>query len=146
MWRMRQEMPEKGHISGPSQIYFFLREKKARDFSTIQVAPKPIKQRVGQRAPERDPVGEASNPAARQAIGCPFTEAISVTPAQIEEARVSLFECPTCLATRDITPKGNRVKFPWHPRRKTATPNQGLRWVKRGITWRLSDEGSVTPT
>src|SRR5712691_8712245 len=33
---MRQEMPEKGRISGPSQVYLLLREKKTRDFSTIQ--------------------------------------------------------------------------------------------------------------
>ena len=103
------------------------------------VAPKPTKQHVGQRAPERDPVGETSAPSVRQAMGCPFTEAISVTPSQMEEARVSLFECPTCLAVRDITPKRNRVKFPWHPRRKTTTPNHGLRWVKRGIAWRLDN-------
>jgi len=102
-------------------------EHARRTLPLPQVAPKPTKQRVGQRAPERDPVGETSAPSVRQAIGCPFTEAILVTPSQMEEARVSLFEGPTCLAVRDITPKGNRVKFPWHPRRKTTTPNQGLR-------------------
>ena len=101
------------------------------------VAPKPAKQRVGQRAPERDPVGETSAPDGGQAIGCSFTERISVTLSQIEEARVSLFECPTCLAVRDIKSKGDRVKFPWHPRRKTTTPHQGLRWVKRESAWRL---------
>jgi hypothetical protein len=41
-----------------------------------QVAPKPTKQRVGQRAPERDPVGETSAPSGGQAIGCSFTENI----------------------------------------------------------------------
>jgi hypothetical protein len=104
-----------------------------------QVAPKPTKQRVGQRAPERDPVGETSAPSSSQAIGCPFTESIEVTLSQMEEASVSLFECPTCLAVRDIKPKGDHVKFPWHPRRKTTTPNQGLRWVKREIAWKLFD-------
>jgi hypothetical protein len=105
-----------------------------------QVTPKPTKQRVGQRAPERDPVGETSAPPSSQAIGCPFTKSIEVTPAQMEEAGVSLFECPTCLATRDITPtKEGRVKFPWHPRRKTTTPNQGVRWVKQETAWKLSN-------
>jgi len=104
-----------------------------------QVAPKPSKPRVGQRAPERDPVGEAAASSVRKAIGCSFTEEIPVTLAQIREAGVSRFECPTCLAVRDIPPKGGRVKFPWHPRRTTTTPNQGLRWVKREIAWRPSD-------
>jgi DNA polymerase III delta prime subunit len=121
------------------------REQEAMSGTTTlpmpQVTPKPTKQRVGQRAPERDPVGETGAPAVRQAIGCPFIEAIAVTPAQMEEAGVSLFECPTCLAVRDITPtKGGQVKFPWHPRRKTTTPNHGLRWVIRGIAWSLSSE------
>ncbi len=104
-----------------------------------QVAPKPTQPRVGQRAPERDPIGEMSAPSVRKAIGCSFTEVIEVTLAQIEEAKISCFECPTCLATRDIQPKGGRVKFPWHPKRTTNTPNQGARWVKREIAWKLSD-------
>ena len=104
-----------------------------------QVSPKPTQPRVGQRAPERDPVGERAASSVRKAIGCSFTEEIPVTLAQIREAGVSRFECPTCLAVRDIPPKGGRVKFPWHPKRTTSTPNQGLRWVKREIAWRLSD-------
>jgi hypothetical protein len=104
-----------------------------------QVSPKPTQPRVGQRAPERDPVGETTASSVRKATGCSFTEVIVVTLAQIEEAGVSHFECPTCLAVRDIPPKGGRVKFPWHPKRTTTTPNQGLRWVKREIAWKLFD-------
>jgi DNA polymerase III delta prime subunit len=104
-----------------------------------QVFPKPTQPRVGRRAPERDPVGETSAPSVHKATGCSFTEVIEVTLSQMEEADVSRFECPTCLAVRDIPPKGGRVKFPWHPRRTTTTPNQGLRWVKRKIVWKLSD-------
>ena len=104
-----------------------------------QVAPKPTKRRVGQRAPERDPVGEASIPVSRQTIGCSFTEEIPVTFSQMEEAEVFRFECPTCLATQNIKPKGDRVKFSWHPKRKTNTPNYGSRWVKRESAWKLSD-------
>jgi putative transposase len=36
MWKMRQQMPENGRISGTSQVYLLLREKKAGDFSTTQ--------------------------------------------------------------------------------------------------------------
>ncbi len=104
-----------------------------------QVSPIPNQPRVGQRAPERDPVGDTVAPSARKVIGCSFTEVIGVSLTQVEEAGVSHFECPTCLAVRDIPPKGGRVKFPWHPKRTTNTPNQGLRWVKRGIAWRLSE-------
>ena len=51
-----------------------------------QVSPKPTQPRVGQRAPERDPVGETSTPLVRKAGGCSFTEVIEVTLAQMEEA------------------------------------------------------------
>jgi hypothetical protein len=111
-------------------------------FATLpmpQVAPKPSKPRVGQRAPERDPVGGIAASSVRKAIGCSFTEEIPVTLAQMREAGVSRFECPTCLAVREIKPKGDHVKFPWHPKRTTNTPNQGARWLKREITWKPFD-------
>jgi hypothetical protein len=103
-----------------------------------QVTPKPTKPRVGQRAPERDPVGNTPSPA-QKSVGCSFTEVIPVTRAQAEEAGVSRFECPTCLAMRTITFTEGSVKFPWHPKRTTVTPHHGLHWVKREI-WRLSDQ------
>ncbi len=103
-----------------------------------QVSPKPSKPRMGQRAPERDPVGETAASSVRKVIGCTFTEEIPVTLAQMEEVEVSRFECPTCLAVRDIKPRGDHVKFPSHPKRTTSIPNQGLCWVKRESVWRLS--------
>ena len=105
-----------------------------------QVTPKSTKPSVGQRAPERDPVGETSILSVRKTTGCSFTEDISVTPAQMEEAGVSRFECPTCLAVRDIKPKGGGVKFPWHPKRTTNAPNHGLRWIQKESIWRPSDK------
>ncbi len=132
--------PTPGNISGVSSAV--QAEQKAApasaSFPMPQVAPKPTRPSVGQRAPERDPVGTHA-PSVRKATGCSFTEVIEVTPSQIKEAGVSCFACPTCLAVRDIKPKGDRVKFPWHPKRTTNTPNQGVRWVKRESTWKLSN-------
>jgi hypothetical protein len=114
-------------------------EPSAASLPMPQVSPKPTQPRVGQRAPERDPVGETSALSVRKSAGCSFTEVIEVTLSQMEETGVSRFECPTCLAVRDIKPKGNRVKVPSHPKRMTTTPNQGSRWVKREIAWKLFD-------
>src|SRR5258708_1057872 len=75
----------------------------------------------------------------RETTRCSFAEVIEVTLFQIEDAGVSRFECPTCLPVREIKPKGERVKVPSHPRRMTTTPNQGSRWVKREIAWKLFD-------
>lgn len=104
-----------------------------------QISPRPTPPRVGQRAPRRDPVGETHAELVPQNARCAFTEIIEVTPARIGETGISRFECPTCLAIRDIKPKGGRMKFPSHPKRTTATPNQGGRWVKQGMLWRLSE-------
>lgn len=104
-----------------------------------QVTPKSTKQRVGQRAPERDPVGETSAFSVREPTRCSFAEVIAVTPSQMEESGVSHFECPTCLAVREIKPRGGRVKFPSHPKRLTTIPNQGARWVKGESTWKRFD-------
>jgi len=114
-------------------------ENVPASFPMPQVSPKPSKPHVGQRAPGRDPVGETSVPSVRKTTGCSFTEVIEVTLSQKEEAKVSRVECPTCLAVRDIQPKGENVKFPWHPKRVTNTPNHGLRWVKGESSWKLSE-------
>jgi hypothetical protein len=104
-----------------------------------QVSLKPTQPHVGQRAPGRDPTGETSVPSVRKATGCSFTEVIDVMLARLEESGISRFECPTCLAVRDIQPKGGKVKFISHPKRTTNTPNHGLRWVKGESVWRLSE-------
>jgi hypothetical protein len=33
----------------------------------------------------------------------------------MEEASVTHVEYPACLSVRDIQPKGDSMKFPWHP-------------------------------
>src|SRR5260370_25693678 len=95
------------------------------------VSPKPTTRRVGQRAPERDPVGAANAPASRQAIGCSFTEEIPVTLSQMEEAGGFRFECPTCRARQTAKPNGGRVRFSCRSQRTTNTSTDGARRLKR---------------
>jgi hypothetical protein len=104
-----------------------------------QLVPKPTQPRVGLRAPARDPVGDTSALSVRNTAGCAFTDVIEVTRAQMEETGISRFECPTCLAVRELKPKGGRVRFPSHPKRLTTTPNHGKRWVRRGSRWEPAD-------
>jgi hypothetical protein len=82
---------------------------------------------------------QAGQPQCAKPLDVLYSEVMEVKLAQIEEAGVSRFECPTCLAVRDIPPKGDRVKFPWHPKRTTNTPNHCLRWAKGESAWRISD-------
>lgn len=126
-------MPRPPHVAQTEQA------PENASASLSLVSPKPTRSRVGERGPGRDPVGETSAASLWKATGCSFTEIIELMLSQMEEAKVSRVECPTCLAVRDIQPKGDSVKFPWHPKRVTSTPNHGLRWVKRESAWRLSE-------
>lgn len=78
-----------GSVPGP--LYAVQTEQEPGKVSTSfpmpQVAPKPSNPRVGQRAPERDPVGKTSALPMRKATGCSFTEVIEVMLSQMEEAK-----------------------------------------------------------
>jgi DNA polymerase III delta prime subunit len=92
--------PTPGSISGEPPVVQTgaIAEVASAAFPMPQVFPKPAPPRVGQRAPGRDPVGETVVSEAAKGLGCSFTEVIGVSLAQVEEAGVSHFECPTCLA------------------------------------------------
>ena len=127
-----ESIPEVPHVAQTAQTS----AHATPSLSPPQVAPKPTKPRAGQRGPGRDPVGETSAPSVRKAPGCALTAVIEGIRSQMHEAAVTRCACPTCLAVRDIQPKGDSVKCPWHPRRTTNTPTHGLRWVKRESAWR----------
>jgi hypothetical protein len=135
--KRQKTAPTSGSIPGAPEAFQAdeIAEHASGTLPMSQVSPKPTQPRVGQRAIVRDPVGETSAFSVRKTAGCSFTEVIRVSPSQIEETGVSRFECPTCKAVRDIQPKGDRVKFPSHPKRTTTTPNHGKRWVRRGSIW-----------
>ena len=79
-----QRAQAQGNMPGSSHV---AQTEQEPTLPMPQVTPKPTKLRVGQRAPERDPVGETSAPSVRKANGCSFTEVIEVMLSQMEEAR-----------------------------------------------------------
>jgi hypothetical protein len=107
----------------------------------VRQAPTPPKRRrVGERAPERDRVGEASSvPASAKKPQCLFSGVIDLTPSQLRETPGIQVECPTCGARRSIRPtKGpSRVAFPPHPIRVTRASREARRWSLRGTLWEL---------
>jgi hypothetical protein len=104
-------------------------------------AHEPLKRRrVGERAPERDRVGDAlPPPASAKKPRCPFAGAIDLTPSQLRETPGIQVECPTCGARRGIQPKQgpSRVVFPPHPIRVTRAARDVRRWSLRGTRWEL---------
>ena len=104
--------------------------------SRAALPPKTTKGRVGERAPQRDAVGET--PQAMQATRCPFSGVIALMPDQIARAAVAKVECPECGAMRTLHPQRNTVTFPAHAKRLTSTPRKEARWIRHGTTWALS--------
>src|SRR6266446_749992 len=104
--------------------------------SRAAMPPKTTKRRVGERAPQRDAVGET--PQAVPAARCPCSGVIALMPDQIARAAVAKVECPACGAMRTLHPQRNTVTFPAHAKRLTSTPRKDARWIRRDTTWELS--------
>lgn len=96
------------------------------------------KGRVGERSPQRDPVGGTKRE--EQSTRCPFSGAIDLAPGHIKQANVSKVECPECGAMRTVRLQGSTAVFPAHPPRVTSTPREISRWVKQGKAWILSEK------
>jgi hypothetical protein len=99
---------------------------------------KTTKERVGERAPQRDPVGKTEPK--EKATKCPFSGTVDVEPVHMSQTGVSKVECPECRAVRTVRLQGKVVVFPAHPPRLTSTPRQVSRWVKQGVAWTLSEK------
>ncbi|MFL5587703.1 MAG: ATP-binding protein [Ktedonobacteraceae bacterium] len=99
---------------------------------------KATQERVGQRAPTRDPVGETTQE--EKATRCPFSGALGLTPDQIARASVAQVECPECGAMRTLHPQGGTTRFPSHSKRLTNTPRYEARWIRRGTVWGLAEK------
>jgi AAA domain len=93
---------------------------------------------VGQRAPSRDPVGETTQE--EKATRCAFSGVIELTPDQIAAASVAQVECPECSAMRTLHPQGGTMRFPSHPKRRTDTPRDEARWIRRETVWELAEK------
>ncbi len=101
-------------------------------------ARKTTKERVGERAPARDPVGETK--CQEKAITCLFSGAVDVEPVHMSQTGISKVECPQCHAVRTVRLQGKAVVFPAHPPRRTSTSQQVSRWIKQGAAWTLSEK------
>ena len=91
--------------------------------------------RPGERAPRRDPVGEALPQAEDRR--CTFVGALEISAAEMVAANVRKVECPACQTVRTLQLHGTSVRFPSHQRRKTRTPSSETRWIREGEVWRI---------
>jgi len=92
--------------------------------------------RRGERAPHRDPVGEALPQAEDRR--CTFAGALELSVARMVEANVTKVECPECQTVRTLQLHGTSVRFPSHLRRKTRTPSSETRWIREGEEWMIA--------
>jgi hypothetical protein len=90
----------------------------------------------GQRAPQRDPVGDSTPD--EQPTRCAFVGQVDLAPERLAETGVAKVECPGCGALRTLHPQGSALLFPSHPKRLTRPLSKEVRWIRRGGTWELS--------
>ena len=95
----------------------------------------PARQRVGQRRPQRDPVGAMDQPA--PPTKCLGSGALDVDARRLTQSAIVQVECPVCGAVRTVQLKAQRVVLPAHAPLKTHTTRKGARWIKVETGWAL---------
>ncbi len=100
--------------------------------------PRPTHLRVGQRAPERDPVGTAVQ--AEKPKKCSFSGEVSLSLAQLQQAGIAKLQCSACSATWAARIRGDTVLFPSHPPRTTRMTQDISRWIKQEGGWTLYEK------
>jgi len=103
-----------------------------------RVAPPhlPARPRVGQRRPQRDPVGTMDQPA--PPTKCLGSGALDVDARRLAQSAIAQVECPVCGAVRTAKRTAQRVVLPAHAPLKTHTTRKGARWSKGETEWTLS--------
>jgi DNA polymerase III delta prime subunit len=100
--------------------------------------------RIGERAPQRDPVGESENltnplPPSK----CPVSnQMVDLDFHLFTQSAVVHVECPTCGSVRKGTLKKNQIIFPSHEKLRSRSTHSGSRWLKHEEEWRISSPGS----
>ena len=104
---------------------------------TVTVAKKPPTNRVGERAPRRDPVGQVRTE--DDALKCSFSGVTGIPPDRLAQTGVHSVGCPECGAMRTLQSHKNTVTFPSHQRCLTPPSSSDVRWLRSGTIWELSD-------
>ena len=102
---------------------------------TATVAKKPSTNRVGERAPRRDPVGQVRTE--NDALRCSYLGVTGILPDRLVETGVHAVGCPECGAMRTLQSHKNTVTFPSHQRRLTPPSSDEVRWLRSGTIWEL---------
>jgi hypothetical protein len=99
----------------------------------------PAKTRVGQRRPQRDPVGAMAPPAPpAPPTKCLGAGALDVDARGLTQSAITQVECPVCGAVRTVQLKAQRVILPAHAPLKTHTTSKGARWIRGETGWALA--------
>jgi hypothetical protein len=96
----------------------------------------PVRPRVGQRRPQRDPVGAMAPPA--PPTKCLGAGALDVDARGLTQSAITQVECPVCGAVRTVQLKAQRVILPAHAPLKTHTTCKGARWIRGETGWALA--------
>jgi hypothetical protein len=96
----------------------------------------PVRPRIGQRQPQRDPVGALAPPA--PPTKCLGAGALDVDARGLTQSAITQVECPVCGAVRTAKLKAQQVVLPAHTPLKTHTTCKGARWIRGETGWALA--------
>ena len=74
---------------------------------------------------------------------CTFSGVVPIDLSVFQSSGIALVECPVCASTRTLEPRGSKLKFFSHDKRKTHTSTTSRRWMKRETAWELAGEEST---
>ncbi len=93
--------------------------------------------RIGERAPQRDPVGESASilPPSK----CPESgQVLDLETQRFTQSEVLHVECPECGSVRKGVLKKERVVYPSHEKLRGRSTHTGSRWLKHEAEWKVS--------
>lgn len=93
--------------------------------------------RVGERTPQRDPVGEHDTV---KSVGrCPGSGlVVGLDAHQVTQLGVVHLTCPVCGSVRKGSLKKEQVSMPSHEKLRGRSTHSGPRWLKGESTWEIS--------
>jgi hypothetical protein len=133
--RAGEQRVEKGQATTHQQ----LQELNAKTVSSPRTSPL-SSSRIGERTPQRDPVGESANVSLPSK--CPGSgQVLDLDAHRFRQSAVVHVECPKCGSVRKGTLKKDQITFPSHEKLRSRSTHTGSRWFKHEAEWKISSPG-----
>jgi energy-coupling factor transporter ATP-binding protein EcfA2 len=130
--RAGEQRVEKGQAATHQQ----LQELNGTTVSPVRTSA-PSSSRIGERTPQRDPVGESAT--ALPPGKCPWSGLVLDLEAdRFTQSGIVHVECSLCGSVRKGMLKKDQIVYPSHDKLRGRSTHTGSRWLKHDTEWKLS--------